>query len=95
MLKEVTKMPESIASAILFDQSIVDYREFLPKINIPTLLCFGRHEKVIPVAAGEHLHKNIPHSQLVIFEDSCHCPFMEESDLFNETVDCFIRKLKG
>jgi non-heme chloroperoxidase len=92
MLKEVTKMPESIASSILFDQSIVDYREFLPEINIPTLLCFGRHEKVIPVAAGEHLHENIPNSKLVIFEDSCHCPFMEESDLFNETVDCFIQK---
>ncbi|MGE7186303.1 alpha/beta fold hydrolase [Peribacillus sp. NPDC006672] len=92
MLGEVTKMPESIASAILFDQSIVDYREFLPKINVPTLLCFGRLEKVIPVAAGEHLLKNIPNSELVIFEDSCHCPFIEESALFNETVDGFIQK---
>ena len=87
-------MPESIASSILFDQSIVDYRDFLPAIHVPTLLCFGRHEKVIPVAAGEHLHKNIPNSELVIFEDSCHCPFMEESDLFNETVNGFISKIK-
>ncbi|MGE6377337.1 alpha/beta fold hydrolase [Peribacillus muralis] len=92
MLEEVTRMPESIASSILFDQSIVDYREFLPKIDVPTLLCFGRQEKVIPVAAGEHLHKHIPNSQLVIFEDSCHCPFLEESDLFNQTVEDFIQK---
>ncbi|PJN91332.1 alpha/beta fold hydrolase, partial [Bacillus sp. mrc49] len=52
----------------------------------------GREEKVIPVAAGEHLHEHIPDSQLVIFEDSCHCPFLEESDLFNKTVDDFIQK---
>ncbi|WP_057914089.1 alpha/beta fold hydrolase [Peribacillus muralis] len=92
MLEEVTKMPESIASSILFDQSIVDYREFLPNITVPTLLCFGREEKVIPVAAGEHLHDNITDSQLVIFENSCHCPFLEESDLFNKTVNDFIQK---
>ncbi|WP_285768046.1 alpha/beta hydrolase [Peribacillus sp. SI8-4] len=95
MLEEVTRMPESIASSILFDQSIVDYREFLPQINVPTLLCFGRQEKVIPVAAGEHLHEQIPDSRLVIFEDSCHCPFLEESDLFNKTVEDFIQKGLG
>ncbi|MFE0507849.1 alpha/beta fold hydrolase [Peribacillus butanolivorans] len=93
MLEEVTKMPASIASAILFDQSIVDYRDFLPEITVPTLLCFGRHEKVIPVAAGVHLEENIPNSELVIFEDSCHCPFIEESGLFNKTVDAFIQKV--
>lgn len=44
MLEEVTKVPASIASAILFDQSAVDYREDLNKITKPTLLCFGREE---------------------------------------------------
>ncbi|MFJ5624544.1 alpha/beta fold hydrolase [Peribacillus loiseleuriae] len=91
MLEEVTKMPESIASAILFDQSIVDYRGFLPSITVPTLLCFGREEKVIPVAAGEHLKENISGSQLEIFENSCHCPFLEETERFNEVVDRFIQ----
>ncbi|WP_419882504.1 alpha/beta fold hydrolase [Peribacillus sp. B-H-3] len=92
MLKEVSRMPESTASAILFDQSIVDYRDFLPQISVPTLLCFGREEKVIPVAAGEHLNQHIAPSELVIFENSCHCPFLEEPDLFNDTVAAFLRK---
>lgn len=91
MLDEVTIMPESIASAILFDQSVVDYREFLPNITVPTLLCFGREEKVIPVAAGEHLLEHIPNARLEIFENSCHCPFWEESDQFNHLVDEFIQ----
>ncbi|WP_141430756.1 alpha/beta fold hydrolase [Bacillus sp. 03113] len=94
IMEEVTKMPESIASAILFDQSVVDYREFLPKITIPSLLCFGREEKLIPVAAGEHLRDNIPNSKLEIFENSCHCPFLEESERFNLAVHQFIQTVQ-
>ncbi|MCK6255637.1 alpha/beta hydrolase [Fictibacillus sp. KIGAM418] len=93
MMDEVTKMPESIASAVLFDQSIVDYRGFLSKIKKPTLLCFGREEKLIPVAAGEHLRENISDSRLEIFEQSCHCPFLEESEKFNKVVEQFIQSL--
>lgn len=93
ILEEVTKVPASIASAILFDQTVVDYREELKTITKPTLLCFGREEKLIPVAAGEHLHKHIHNSQLVIFENSCHCPFLEETDHFNNVLHAFIESL--
>ncbi|MFJ8526697.1 alpha/beta fold hydrolase [Bacillus sp. NPDC094106] len=93
ILEEVTKVPASIASAILFDQTVVDYREELKTITKPTLLCFGREEKLIPVAAGEHLHKHIHNSQLVIFENSCHCPFLEETDHFNHVLHAFIESL--
>ncbi|WP_242143142.1 MULTISPECIES: alpha/beta fold hydrolase [unclassified Bacillus cereus group] len=93
MLEEVTKIPASIASAILFDQSVVDYRKELQTITKPTLLCFGREEKLIPVAAGEHLQKHIPNSKLVIFENSCHCPFLEEADYFNSVLDSFVQSL--
>ncbi|MGG3521618.1 alpha/beta hydrolase [Bacillus pseudomycoides] len=93
MLEEVTKVPASIASAILFDQSVVDYRKELNAITKPTLLCFGREEKLIPVAAGEHLHAHINNSQLVIFENSCHCPFLEEADHFNNVLHSFIQSL--
>ncbi|WP_181350978.1 alpha/beta fold hydrolase [Thalassobacillus sp. CUG 92003] len=94
MLKETTALPESIASAILFDQSVVDCRPYLPDIKAPTLLCFGRDEKLIPVAAGEYLLEHIPHAQLEIFEESCHCPFIEETEKFNTVVDSFLHSLK-
>jgi non-heme chloroperoxidase len=93
MMDEVTKLPESVASAILFDQSVVDYRDHLRKFNVPTLLCFGREEKLIPLAAGEYLKENLKNSELVIFENSCHCPFLEESDKFNKVVVEFISSL--
>ncbi|MEI5908903.1 alpha/beta hydrolase [Bacillus spongiae] len=93
MLKETLKLPESVASAILFDQTVVDYRKQFQNINVPTLLCFGRDEKLIPVAAGEYIHKRLNHSQFTIFENSCHCPFLEEPDMFNKTVSGYILSL--
>jgi non-heme chloroperoxidase len=93
MLEETTKMSESIAGAVLFDQTVVDYRSFFSSIKTPTLLCFGKEEKLIPVAAGEEIHREITNSRLEIFEDSCHCPFFEETDRFNEVVSTFVKEL--
>lgn len=93
MFKEITRLPESIASSILFDQTVQDYRADLATITVPTLLCFGRDEKLIPVAGGEHLQKNLPSSRLLIFEKSGHCPFLEEPARFNREVDQFVQTL--
>lgn len=93
MLEETTRLPASVASAILFDQSVVDYRSSLPDYDIPTLLCFGKEEKLIPVAAGKHLLNALPNAKLHIFEESCHCPFLEETDVFNKIVDNYIKGL--
>ncbi|QFT91042.1 AB hydrolase superfamily protein YdjP [Bacillus sp. THAF10] len=93
MLEETTKPPAGVASAILFDQSIVDYRSVFPSLTTPTLLCFGKEEKLIPIAAGEHLHDSIKNSKLVLFENSCHCPFLEEVEAFNKEVANFIKSL--
>ncbi|MFC0190203.1 alpha/beta fold hydrolase [Fictibacillus aquaticus] len=93
IMDEVTRMPESIASAILFDQSVVDYRADFPDMKNPSLLCFGRDEKLIPVAAGEHIRDLLPNAKLEIFENSCHCPFLEETDRFNTVVHEFIQSV--
>ncbi|WP_349409937.1 alpha/beta hydrolase [Pseudalkalibacillus sp. SCS-8] len=93
MLEETTKLPEAVASAILFDQTVVDYREKFENIKTPTLLCFGKEEKLIPVAAGEYIQERMENAQLTIFENSCHCPFLEEADEFNKTVADYIRTL--
>ena len=94
MVEENQRLPESIASAILFDQTVQDYRPELAKVTVPSLICFGGDEnKLVPIAAGEHLQENIPNARLVIFENSSHCPFLEEADRFNQEVDQFIQSL--
>jgi len=94
MLAEYLRVPESIASAVFFDQSLQDYRQELSDITVPVLIIFGGDEnKAVPNSAGEHLQQNIPNARLVIFEDSSHCPFLEETDRFNQEVDQFIQSL--
>ena len=93
MFDEIARLPESVASAILFDQTLRDYRQVIPDVNVPTLLCFVRDEKLYPVAAGDHILKNLPNARLVVFEESSHCPFLEEAERFNREVDGFIQSL--
>ncbi len=93
MFDEITRLPEAIASAILFDQTVQDYRPVIPSIRVPTLLCFGRDEKLIPVAAGDHLKKQLADARMVVFENSGHCPFYEEADRFNEEIERFVSAL--
>jgi proline iminopeptidase len=68
----------------------------LKGIGVPTLLITGRADWVMPPAQGaERIHAGIPNSELVIFENSGHFPFVEERDLFVKTVRNWISRLKG
>jgi len=96
MLQETGKVPPSIASAVLFSQTLQDYRPDLGKVSVPSLIVYGGAEgKLVPVAAGEHLRDNMPDARLTVFENSSHCPFLEEPVRFNREVDQFIQSLAG
>ncbi len=94
MFDEVSRVPPVIASTILVDEIFRDYREFLTTLDLPTLICGGREPCLaITVEALEDVHSRIAGSELVIFENSGHCPFLEEIDKFNKTVDEFLKGL--
>ena len=42
---EFTKVPPAIAASILVDQTFRDYRQFIPTIDVPTLVAFGGDDK--------------------------------------------------
>jgi non-heme chloroperoxidase len=90
MKREIMRLPPVVANSILFDQTTRDYRDMLSRIDVPTLLCFGADEKLVPVAAGEHLRSAIQKSELVVFEQSSHCPFIEEASSFNDLIALFL-----
>jgi pimeloyl-ACP methyl ester carboxylesterase len=95
MVAECSKLSIGGTAAILFDQSLQDYRDVLPQIDVPTLVCWGRHDNLLPVSGAAHLGDHIPGAEVVIFEESGHCPFIEESDAFNQTVARFARAAAG
>ncbi|MGK4006090.1 alpha/beta hydrolase [Sorangium sp. So ce1036] len=90
---EITRVQESIAGSILFNQTLQDYRPLLGRLTVPSLVVVGRDEKLVPVAAGEYLARRLPDARLLVFEESGHCPFLEEPDRFNEEVHRFIQSL--
>jgi pimeloyl-ACP methyl ester carboxylesterase len=47
----------------------------------------------VPIAAAEEVASRTRDARLVVFGESGHCPFLEESDRFNEVVDGWIRSL--
>jgi len=89
MVDEILQVPPAIASTILFDQSLRDYRPFLPEIRVPTLVLFGADPKLSNPAAGEYIASQVPKARFHLFSQSSHCPFYEEADAFNQQVVAF------
>lgn len=64
----------------------------LSKIQIPTLVLVGRYDFVCPPSQAQILHDRLPNSELVIFEDSGHLPYIEESEVFFNTIRDWIER---
>ena len=93
MVDEILRVPPVIASTILVNQTLRDYREFLPTISCQTEVAFGRDSKLTPPEAGEYIASLIPGASLRIFEKSSHCPFYEEADEFNTMLEGFASRV--
>jgi pimeloyl-ACP methyl ester carboxylesterase len=58
--------------------------------RLPTLILWGRRDRMIPVEHAAVAHEAIPGSQLVLFESSGHFPHAEEPRRFVEVVTRFV-----
>ena len=67
----------------------MDLRDSLGGITADTLVLHGRYDPV-PLAASEDLAARIPHARLVVFEDSGHTLYVEETERFVATLDPFL-----
>ena len=59
--------------------------------RMPTLILWGRHDRIIPVEHATAAHHAIPGSDLVIFEGSGHFPHTTEPQRFVEVLTRFIK----
>ena len=67
----------------------------LSEISVPTLVVAGRHDWITPPVQGaERIHAALPQSQLVVFEESGHFPYIEENEHFVKTVSDWLATLK-
>lgn len=62
-------------------------------ISVPTLLLWGRHDKVVPLKVAELLKKAIPNSVLEVFEDCGHVPQEEQPEKTIARISHFLERL--
>ncbi len=60
-------------------------------ITQPTLVLWGDRDREVPLADGHRLNKDIPNSQLKVFEACGHLPHEEYPDEFVEVVTRFLK----
>jgi pimeloyl-ACP methyl ester carboxylesterase len=60
----------------------------MSEINTPTLIIWGRQDKIVNVKYAQETHKLLKNSQLYIYEKCGHLPFVEYREDFNRlTLD--------
>jgi len=93
MVAELAKTPTEAAVTLEFDHIWSDWRDVVPTVQLPTLVVTGRQSKIFPWQSGDWMAQRLPNGTHAIFEDSGHCPFLEEPERFNETVREFVASL--
>jgi pimeloyl-ACP methyl ester carboxylesterase len=68
-----------------------DLRQYLPRIQAPTLLIWGERDEDTPLSDGQLMEKLIPDAGLVIFPDTGHMAYLYQSARFNVIVKTFLR----
>jgi len=58
----------------------------LGEIDVPTLILGGRRDLFCPPSQAERMRRGIRGSELIVFEQSGHYPFVEEAEAFRQAV---------
>jgi pimeloyl-ACP methyl ester carboxylesterase len=92
VLQENLKFPREAAAKLLVDHCCQDWRDTIPRINVPTLI-FGGTASFFTPASQQWIHEQIKGSQIEIFtadQGGSHFMFMENPEKFNSRVAAFL-----
>lgn len=92
VVKEIKATPAYAGVPLLFDHCAQDWRDVLPRIDIPTLVlgCDGSH---VSPDSQRYIAERVPNAELHIFpvtEASSHFVFLENPPAFDAVVDKFL-----
>ena len=71
-----------------------DITDRLPEITVPTLLLSGRYDEATPILV-ETIHRSIPGSEWIMFENSSHTPHVEETERYLQVLNRFLTRVEG
>jgi pimeloyl-ACP methyl ester carboxylesterase len=67
-----------------------DYRDRVSDIACPTLIVWGRNDRVVPVSSAEEYHRLIDGSRVDVFDDTGHMAMLERPARFNAALEAFL-----
>jgi pimeloyl-ACP methyl ester carboxylesterase len=74
-------------------EALMDYsfRDRLERIEVPTLIVWGRNDILVPVGDAERFERLIgPNARAVVLEETGHLSMLERPGRFNALVDDFL-----
>jgi pimeloyl-ACP methyl ester carboxylesterase len=66
--------------------------DLLPQISAPTLLIWGREDRITPIHVAHEFASMIPDTKLVVLKECGHAPMMEKPDEFNFALQHYLNK---
>jgi pimeloyl-ACP methyl ester carboxylesterase len=89
---EITNSRIKVIKIIALAKSAIRHNlgDELGQIKVPTLLIWGKNDKVTPPFVAEDFHKLIPNSELAFIDQCGHAPMMEVPVAFNQILEKFL-----
>jgi pimeloyl-ACP methyl ester carboxylesterase len=64
----------------------------LPRVRVPTLVVWGREDRIVPLECAEVYQRVLPQSRLEIINQCGHYPQLEKPQEFTRLVGDFLLK---
>ncbi len=72
------------------DAEYAELQQNLHLVDVPTLIVWGRQDRLVPFASGADLKQKLPNAQLLAIEDCGHIPQEEQHAIVAEKVAAFV-----
>jgi pimeloyl-ACP methyl ester carboxylesterase len=89
-----TALHARVAAARLVWQFPYDrkLRGRLGRVTMPSLVVWGEHDRLVPLAHGEAYAAGLPAAQLETIASAAHYPYLEATDRFVQVVEAFLAR---
>jgi pimeloyl-ACP methyl ester carboxylesterase len=82
------------AVALAKSNALIDTRELLPSIRVPTLVLNRRDDPVGPEPTGRYLAERIPGARFVALEGDEHLPWLGDAEAFCAEIEHFVTGIR-
>ncbi len=64
----------------------------LPRVKTPTLVVWGEHDRLVPIAHGHAYAEGLPNARLAIMPSAAHYPYLETPEVFAHEIRRFVER---